>query len=134
MPSTSQSYTATFNSTPVPTGLVGAWGLNEGAGTTATDSSGSGNNGVLSGAGVTWDPAGKFGRALAFNGSSGNVTIPHTSSLSFSSSYTLEAWVKPSALSGYETDPDQGADRRLCLLAADGRHQDQQRLRQRGLS
>ena len=103
MPSTSQSYTATFNSTPVPTGLVGAWGLNEGAGTTATDSSGSGNNGVLSGAGVTWDPAGKFGRALAFNGSSGNVTIPHTSSLSFSSSYTLEAWVKPSALSGYQT-------------------------------
>ena len=103
VPSTSQSYTATFNSTPVPTGLVGAWGLNEGAGTTATDSSGSGNNGVLSGAGVTWDPAGKFGRALAFNGSSGNVTIPHTSSLSFSSSYTLEAWVKPSALSGYQT-------------------------------
>ncbi len=31
------------------------------------------------------------------------MTIPHTSSLSFSSSYTLEAWVKPSALSGYQT-------------------------------
>ena len=31
------------------------------------------------------------------------MTVPHTSSLSLSSSFTLEAWVKPSALSGYQT-------------------------------
>ena len=100
---TPQSYTATFNSTPVPSGLVGAWSFNEGTGTAATDSSGTGNHGTLSGAGVTWDANGKYGRALAFNGSSGNVTVPHTSSLNFTSSYTLEAWVKPTALNDYQT-------------------------------
>ena len=29
--------------------------------------------------------------------------MPHSASLSLSSSYTLEAWVKPTALSGYQT-------------------------------
>ena len=31
------------------------------------------------------------------------MTVPHTASLNLSSSYTLEAWVKPTALSGYQT-------------------------------
>jgi hypothetical protein len=98
-----QSYTATFNATQSPTGLVGAWGFNEGGGTTVTDSSGSGNNGTLSGAGATWSTAGRYGGALSFNGSSGNVTVPNSASLNFNSSYTLEAWVRPTALSGYQT-------------------------------
>jgi glucose/arabinose dehydrogenase/PKD repeat protein len=103
VPSSAQTYTATFNSTPVATGLVGAWGFNEGAGTTTSDASGSGNHGTLSGAGVTWTPSGKNGAALSFNGSSGKVTVPHASSLNLNSSYTLEAWVKPTALSGWQT-------------------------------
>jgi glucose/arabinose dehydrogenase len=103
VPTTAQSYTATFTTSQVPTGLVGAWSFNEGAGTAVGDSSGSGNNGTLSGAGATWTTAGKYGAALSFNGSSGNVTVPHAASISFSSSYTLEAWVNPTALSGYET-------------------------------
>jgi glucose/arabinose dehydrogenase len=103
VPSSAQSYTATFTATPLPTGLQGAWGLNEGSGTFVTDASGNGNNGTLSGAGATWAPGGKYGGALSFNGSSGNVTIPHSPSLSLNSSYTLEAWVKPTALNGYQT-------------------------------
>ena len=67
------------------------------------DSSGSGNNGTLSGAGATWTAGGKNGGALSFNGSSGNVTVPHSASISLNPSYTLEAWVKPTALSGYQT-------------------------------
>ena len=51
MPATAQSYTATFDRTPLPTGLVGAWGFNEGAGTTVADASGNGNDGTLTGAG-----------------------------------------------------------------------------------
>jgi glucose/arabinose dehydrogenase len=103
VPDTAQSYTATFTAAQAPTGLVGAWGLNEGTGTTVGDSSGSGNNGTLSGAGATWTAGGKNGGALSFNGSSGNVTVPHSASISLNSSYTLEAWVKPTALSGYQT-------------------------------
>jgi len=103
VPSTPQSYTATYTSTPLPTGLVGAWGFNEGSGTSVGDSSGGGNNGTLSGAGATWNAAGKYGAALSFNGSSGNVTVPHSASISLNSSYTLEAWVKPTALTAYQT-------------------------------
>lgn len=102
-PPTPQSYTATFTATQVPTGLVGAWGFNEGAGTSVGDSSGSGNNGTLAGAGATWNAAGKYGAALSFNGSSGAVTVPHSTSLGLNSSYTLEAWVNPTALSDYQT-------------------------------
>jgi glucose/arabinose dehydrogenase/PKD repeat protein len=104
VPNSSQTYTATFNSTPVASGLVGAWGFNEGAGSTTSDASGSGNHGTLAGAGVSWTPSAKNGAAaLSFNGSSGTVTIPNASSLNLSSSYTLEAWVRPTALSGYQT-------------------------------
>ena len=103
VPANAQSYTATFNSTQLPTGLVGAWNFNAGFGTTVADSSGSGNNGTLAGAGATWTPAGKNGGGLSFNGSSGNVTVPHSASLSLNSSYTLEAWVRPTTLTGYQT-------------------------------
>ena len=103
VPTNPQSYTATFNSTQLPTGLVGAWNFNEGFGTTVADSSGSGNNGALAGAGATWTPAGKNAGGLSFNGSSGNVTVPHSASLSLNSSYTLEAWVRPTTLTGYQT-------------------------------
>jgi hypothetical protein len=57
----------------------------------------------MSGVGVTRTAAGKYGGALSFNGSSGNVTVPNSASLNFSSSYTLEAWVNPTALNAYQT-------------------------------
>ena len=69
----------------------------------ASDASGSGNHGTVAGAGATWTASGKYGSALSFDGSSGNVTVPNAPSLSFNSSYTLEAWVRPTALSGYQT-------------------------------
>ncbi|MET9268088.1 PQQ-dependent sugar dehydrogenase [Kribbella sp. NPDC003557] len=103
VPATAQTYVATYTATQLPTGLVGAWGFNETSGTTVNDSSGSGNNGTMSGAGVTRSTAGKYGGAMSFNGSAGNVTVPNAASLSLSSSYTLEAWVNPTALSNYQT-------------------------------
>ena len=57
-----------------PSGLVAAYGFEEGSGTTVTDASGNGNTGTISGA--TWTTAGKFGNALSFNGTSSRVTIP----------------------------------------------------------
>lgn len=103
VPSTDQTLTATFNATPLPTGLVGAWGFNEGAGTTSGDSSGNNNVGTMTGGGVTWNPAGHTGSALSFDGTAGYLNIPNSTSLGLTSSHTLEAWIKPTSLTGYQS-------------------------------
>src|SRR5439155_1393232 len=56
-----------------PTGLVAAYGFNEGAGTTAADASGHALAGAV--ANATWAATGKFGKALSFNGSNAWVTV-----------------------------------------------------------
>lgn len=67
-------------------GLVGAWHLDEGIGSTASDSSGYGNDGTLSG--------GKFGNALYFDGADDGVEVVNSPSLNILGSIALEAWVK----------------------------------------
>src|SRR5450830_343970 len=51
-------------------GLVGYWSFNEGTSTKATDFSGHGNNGTLSGSTLPTWVAGKLGGALSFDGTS----------------------------------------------------------------
>ena len=63
------------------TGLVAAYGFDEGTGTAIRDASGLNNNGVASG--TTW-ATGKFGNALVFNGTNAQVTVPNA------------AWIRPS--------------------------------------
>jgi hypothetical protein len=82
-------------------GPVAAYGFNEGAGTAASDASGTGNSGVITGA--TWSAAGKYGGALSFNGTSNWVTVNDAASLDLTTGMTLEAWVKPSALADWRT-------------------------------
>ena len=62
------------------TAPVGVWKLDEGSGTRVTDSSGTGNNGVLSG-GVSW-VQGISGSGLGFDGSTGEVKINDNTSWS----------------------------------------------------
>ena len=81
-----------------PSGLVAAYAFDEGSGTTVTDASGNGNNGTITNA--TWSTAGKFGKALQFNGTSALVTIPDAASLHLTTGMTLEAWVNPSTVNG----------------------------------
>src|SRR5262245_9788455 len=75
------------------TGLVAAYALNEGSGTTVADSSGNNNNGTITAA--TWTTSGQFGNALVFNGTSARVTITNSASLGLTSGMSLEAWVFP---------------------------------------
>ncbi|HTR79395.1 MAG TPA: LamG-like jellyroll fold domain-containing protein, partial [Gemmatimonadaceae bacterium] len=86
------------DSAAASSGLVAAYGFNEGSGSTVTDASGNGNNGTV--ANGTWSTTGKYGGALKFNGTSTLVTIPNSASLQLSSGMTLEAWVNPSTVNG----------------------------------
>jgi Protein of unknown function (DUF4038)/Concanavalin A-like lectin/glucanases superfamily/Putative collagen-binding domain of a collagenase/Fibronectin type III domain len=83
---------------PAKGGLVAAYGFEEGSGTQVADSSGKGNGGTV--ASATWVHSGAFGSALSFNGSTSVVTVPDSPSLHLKRAMTLEAWVKPSAVSG----------------------------------
>src|ERR1044072_8704385 len=71
-------------------GIVAAYGFEEGTGTTVADASGNGNTGTLRAA--TWSTAGKYGKALSFNGTSAWVTIPDAGILDFTIGLTMEAW------------------------------------------
>ncbi|MFH1884763.1 MAG: LamG domain-containing protein [Planctomycetota bacterium] len=74
--------------------LVGQWKLDDGAGTTALDATGNGNNGTLEDGPTVVD--GQFGQALAFEDS--RVAIPASDSLTadmFQGSFTLSAWINP---------------------------------------
>jgi hypothetical protein len=74
------------------TGPVGVWQLDEGHGTTVADSSGNGNNGVLSG-GASWVD-GVFGPGLAFDGHSGQIKVNDNAALEPAKTLTVSAWVK----------------------------------------
>ena len=78
-------------------GTVLNWSLNDGSGTIASDSSGLGNNGTVSG-GATW-VTGKVGGALSFDGVSGAVTLPAVAGLAPGNTpHTVAAWVKVNVL------------------------------------
>ncbi len=68
---------------------VARWRFDENTGTVASDSSGNGHTGTVQGA--TWT-TGRFGSALAFDGSSSYVDC---GSLSSRASGTMMAWIKP---------------------------------------
>src|SRR6478672_11236065 len=61
------------------TGLVASWRFDEGSGAVLHDTSGFGNNGVISGD-VQW-VSGLSSSALSFDGNTGRVRVPDSSSL-----------------------------------------------------
>ena len=83
------------------TGLVAAFDFSEGTGTTTVDRSGAGNAGTI--AGATWVTTGRYGHALSFDGVNDWVTVSDSNSLDLATGMTLEAWVYPTALSGWRT-------------------------------
>ncbi len=81
-------------------GLVGYWAFNDGAGTNATDSSGSGNAGTLAASPATpsWT-TGKLGKALSFDGSNDYVDVTLAKSIA-NSPLSACAWIFPTNLTG----------------------------------
>ena len=88
---------ATWTVTISPAGgLVGQWNFDEGAGTTAADSSGLGNNAALVGT-PTW-VTGVHGTAIKLNGTTDWATIPDAPTLDATTALTISAWVKPTTV------------------------------------
>jgi PKD repeat protein len=81
---------------PGPSGLIGWWKLDESTGTTAADSSGSGNNGTLNGAPV-WQPSGGH-LAGALNINSGDYVDCGAPASLNTPSVTVAFWMKPSQM------------------------------------
>jgi hypothetical protein len=70
--------------------IVGWWRLDEGAGTSAYDSSGNGNDGTIQGA--KWGD-GKYGKALQFNGQDNYAEVPTSATLEIDTNVTISAWI-----------------------------------------
>ena len=76
-------------------GLVAEYTFSEGSGTSTSDTSSSGNSGLLNGS--TWTTLGRHGHALVFDGSSAHVDLGNPTALQLSGSATWSAWVYASA-------------------------------------
>ncbi len=104
----SSDFTISFSvaSTPPPyditSGLLGHWALNESAGMIASDSSGNNNAGTLVN-GPVWNPAGRVGGALSFDGVNDYVSLGNPAQLIPGSTITLAGWVKLTTTSGNRT-------------------------------
>jgi len=100
-PATTTTYTATYKPEPTPAGLVLGYGFEETSGATANDVSPFKNNGTING--PTSTASGKYGRALSFDGTNDRVDVPDAASLDLTTGMTLEAWVKPTTVTGWRT-------------------------------
>jgi glucose/arabinose dehydrogenase len=118
---TSAALSVTVSNWTPPSGLVAAYTFEAGSGTTVADVSANGRTGTIGG-GASWSTSGKFGNALSFNGSSGLVSIADAASLDFTSTLTIEAWVRPTSRSNWDTVVAKGyggSGRAYALYAGD---------------
>ncbi len=72
--------------------LMGWWEFDEGTGTTAGDSSGNGNNGIIWG-GATWT-TGQIGGALDFDGDGDYVKVDEHYTINITGAITVSIWLK----------------------------------------
>ncbi len=116
-----QSGTASATTPGAPVsqgGLVGYWSYDEGAGSTAGDSTANGNDGVINGA--SWTNNGKVGQALYFDGNNDYVRIGHSSELNITGSMTLSVWVYPTQPATWRRFIDKGFQNSYYLGTANG--------------
>jgi hypothetical protein len=115
VPASDQTYVATFEASQT-SGLVAAYGFEEGSGGAVADLSDFANHGTIVNA--TWSTAGRFGNALSFNGSNALVAVNDADSLDLTTAMTLEAWVRPSAVTSAWRDVIYKGDDQIYYLSA----------------
>jgi len=82
------------------TGPVADYSFDEGSGETAEDLTGNGHTATLQGA--EWTPHGRYGGALEFKAANEDfVSIPASAAFNGTEELTVEAWVRPTASSGW---------------------------------
>ncbi|HXI71135.1 MAG TPA: glycoside hydrolase family 76 protein [Verrucomicrobiae bacterium] len=79
---------------PVPRDELGYWPMDATSGTIATNATGNGNNGTVSGAG--WNANGRVNGCLSFNGSSSSVQVTNP----LANDFSLAFWVKTTQTAG----------------------------------
>ncbi|MBI5697808.1 MAG: LamG domain-containing protein, partial [Thaumarchaeota archaeon] len=91
-------------SLPIDANTVGYWRFQEGSGTTANDSTGSGNTGTLTNFACTtldcnaasgWSSNGRKGNGIVFDGSNDYVDAGNNSVLDPINALSVSAWIKP---------------------------------------
>ena len=83
----------------VPTlGLVGFWPFTG----NATDVSGNGNNGIVTGASLSADRFSASNSAYSFNGTTNYISVPSNSTLSGYTDMSISVWINPDALTGIQ--------------------------------
>jgi len=98
---TSAAVTVTVSNATAPSGLIAAYGLNEGAGTASTDLTGSGHLATLQN-GTAW-AVGRYGNALSFDGTNDMVALANPASIGTGTTdFSFMAWVKRGALGGQQ--------------------------------
>jgi large repetitive protein len=88
---------------PSESGLTAYWRFDEGTSTKAIDYSGNGSTGTLTNMDATTDwVAGKFGKALDFDGTNDYVEVGEIDDLYFANTdaWTVSAWIYPTKASG----------------------------------
>ncbi len=112
------------------TGLIGRWGMNEGAGVTIADSSGSGVTGTLTNGPLWFSPGGPVtvpssptctACGIDFDGVNDHVRLGTSTALN-ATSFTLETWVKREGF-GVGTDTGTGGIASAVPLITKGRAQ-----------
>jgi len=88
---TAQTTSATTAAIDIQSGLVAAYGFDEGAGATAGDSSGNQRTGQLNR--VNWTATAVSGNALSFDGKKSYISIPAAGLPSNGASQTLSFWI-----------------------------------------
>ncbi len=96
---TSAAVNITVNG-PAAAGPVAAYAFDEAQGSSLTDRTGNGHTGAVSGA--TWNTGGHSGNALRFDGVDDVVTVADHSRLDLTGEFTIESWIKPDTLTGWE--------------------------------
>ena len=102
VPPATRAVSPSYSATVLADSPVSYWRLGENSGTVAADSAGANTASIKSG--VTLGTAGAIANdantAMTFNGTTGYVTAANAANLNFSGDFSIEAWAKPSVLTG----------------------------------